>query len=197
MATMAVDEASLKLSDLVWAAKTTGERVVLVLDGRPAAAIVGLRDLDALEETIDLLSSGDSVRRLGEAEAGFSAGDVVAGSDLSAIDPSGRHAKSRPNLKPGEVPWELLVSGQASRSISKLQPHVSDLVLGFMFARLISEPQQAGVELRGQLSRRFAARVETETIVYRLDTNKHYVRVLDVLHRGGFVGQAQPAGQRW
>jgi prevent-host-death family protein len=197
MATLSVDEASLKLSDLVWNAKTTGERVVLVLDGQPAAAIVRLRDIEALEETIELLSSGDVVHRLADADAAFGGGDVLAGSDLSAIDPSGRYAKSKPNVKPGEEPWELLVSGQASRTISKLPGHVADAVARLMFVRLTSEPQQAGVELRGQLSRRFAARVETETVIYRLDTTKHSVRVLDVLHRGGLIGQAQTGGQRW
>jgi len=178
-------------------AGATGERAVLVLGGHPTAAIVGLRDLGGLEETIELLSSGDVVRRLAEGDAAFDAGDVLAGPSLSEIDPSGRYAKGRPNVKPGELPWELLVGGPASRTLSKLPAHISDIVVRFMFERLTSRPQQAGVELRGRLSRRFAARVETETIIYRLDTVKHSVRVLDVLHRGGLVGHGQAAGQHW
>jgi prevent-host-death family protein len=197
MGTLSVDDASLKLHDLVSAAGATGERVVLSLGGRPAAAIVGVRDLGGLEETVELLSSGDVVRRLAEGDAAFDAGDVLAGPSLCTIDPSGRYAKARPDVKPGEVPWELLVGGQASRTISKLPAHISDLVVRFIFERLTSAPQLAGVELRGRLSRRFAARVETETIIYRLDTVKHSVRVLDVLHRGGLIGQGQSAGQRW
>jgi antitoxin YefM len=198
MGTLSVDDASLKLHDLVSAAAgATGERVVLSLAGRPAAAIVGLRHLAGLEETIDLLSSGDAVRRLAEGDAAFDAGDVLAGPSLGTIDPSGRYGKTRPDVKPGELPWELLVSGPAARTLSKLPAHISDLVVRFIFERLSSRPAQAGVELRGRLSRRFAARVETETVVYRLDTVKHSVRVLDVLHRGGLVGHGQSAGQRW
>jgi len=74
MGTLSVDDASLKLHDLVSNAGATGERAVLVLGGHPTAAIVGLRDLGGLEETIELLSSGDVVRRLAGGRRGVRRG---------------------------------------------------------------------------------------------------------------------------
>jgi hypothetical protein len=45
------------------------------------------------------------------------------------------------------------------------------------------------VELHGFLARRLAARVETVLVIYRLDSVKRVVRLVEVLNIGGLVGR--------
>ena len=50
--------------------------------GRPAAVIMSPEDLEALEETLDLLSTPGAVVAIREAEADIAAGKMVSGSEL-------------------------------------------------------------------------------------------------------------------
>lgn len=56
---------------------TTHERVTVTRNGRPAAVLVSVEDLEALEETVAVLTDSATVRRLAEARAAAAAGDVV------------------------------------------------------------------------------------------------------------------------
>ena len=69
------------LSDFVDRVKRHHERVVITRNGRPVAVLVSPEDLEALEETLELLSDGKSVRALRDAEAAAAGGDVVRGVD--------------------------------------------------------------------------------------------------------------------
>ena len=57
--------------------ETTHERVTITRNGRPAAVLVNPADLEALEETHDVLSDPLTMRRLHEGEAAVAAGDVL------------------------------------------------------------------------------------------------------------------------
>jgi len=46
-------------------------------NGRPAAVLINPADLEALEETLDVLSDPAAMQRLREGEAAVAAGDVV------------------------------------------------------------------------------------------------------------------------
>lgn len=53
------------------------ERVTLTRNGRPAAILISPEDLEALEETLAVLSDPDLMRQLAEAKDAVAAGDVV------------------------------------------------------------------------------------------------------------------------
>lgn len=52
-------------------------RVTITRNGRPAAVLISSDDLEALEETLDVLSSPGTLQRLREGEAAVAVGDVV------------------------------------------------------------------------------------------------------------------------
>ena len=65
------------------------ERVVVTRNGRPAAVLISPDDLESLEETLELLSDGEAVRALLEAETAVASDDVVRGVDaVRALRPS-------------------------------------------------------------------------------------------------------------
>jgi antitoxin YefM len=76
-----------KLSDIVSQVETTHERVVVTKHGKDAVFIMAVADVEALEETIDLLSRDDSrsevLRALRQAEKDLEEGRIRTLDDLS------------------------------------------------------------------------------------------------------------------
>ncbi len=68
-----------RLSEFVERVEHEHERVMITRNGRPAAVLVSPDDIEALEETLELLSKSEAVRDLRDAEAAVAAGDVVRG----------------------------------------------------------------------------------------------------------------------
>jgi len=77
METVPVSEARSTLRALVERVEGTHERVTLTRNGRPAAVLISPDDLEALEETLAVLSDPDLMRQLAEAKHAVTAGDVV------------------------------------------------------------------------------------------------------------------------
>lgn len=73
------------LSSVVEQVEATHERVTITRNGRPAAVLVSPHDLEALEETLDVLSDPEGMRRLREGEGAVAAGDVVDEAELRAL----------------------------------------------------------------------------------------------------------------
>jgi PHD/YefM family antitoxin component YafN of YafNO toxin-antitoxin module/mRNA-degrading endonuclease RelE of RelBE toxin-antitoxin system len=204
MKTLEVASAGAHLVELVGGVATGGERVALVNGGVPVAVLVNARELRALDETIAMLSNHDHLRRVAAGEDAIQIGDLLAGSDLQLLDPGHQFVqraltRASAAAEPGAAQdhWDLMVSGPARRTLEKLPRHMSDLVLRFVFQHLLVDPARVGIELRGSLSRRFCAHVETEMVIYRLDSVKRSVRLIEVLHSGGLVGQPMEPGRRW
>lgn len=65
------------LSSVVERVEATHERVTITRNGRPAAVLVNPADLEALEETLDVLSDPVTMQRLREGEAAVAAGEVI------------------------------------------------------------------------------------------------------------------------
>lgn len=65
------------LSAVVERVEATHERVTITRNGRPAAVLISPEDLDALEETLDVLSDPVTMRQLREGEAAVAVGDVL------------------------------------------------------------------------------------------------------------------------
>jgi antitoxin YefM len=66
-----------RLSSIVEQVEMTHERVTITRNGRPAAVLISPADLEALEETLDVLSDPVTMQRLREGEAALVAGDVL------------------------------------------------------------------------------------------------------------------------
>ena len=77
METMPLSDVRSKMSSVVERVETTHARVAITRNGRPAAVLISPADLEALEETLDVLSDPAAMRRLREGEAAVAAGDVV------------------------------------------------------------------------------------------------------------------------
>ena len=69
------------LSDFVDRAEREHERVVVTRNGRPAAVLIGYEDLEALEETLEILADPQILADLAEARREVARGDVVRGVD--------------------------------------------------------------------------------------------------------------------
>lgn len=65
--------------------RDTHERVVITRNGRPEAVILAVSDLEALEETLDLLSTPGAVEQIHAAEADIAAGNVVDADELRQL----------------------------------------------------------------------------------------------------------------
>jgi antitoxin YefM len=77
-------EAKAHLSDLVNRVSQYHERISVTVHGQPSAVIIAPEDLDALEETLAILSSPETLRRLADSDAELARGEVVTADDLAS-----------------------------------------------------------------------------------------------------------------
>ena len=186
------------VDDVVDHVLATRERVLVERDGAAAAVIIPARELEGLEYTVDLLSEPKTVRRILEAEAALQSGNLYMGEELAALDPDARFvvravtggvALAAAARTTADNRWGLVASEPARKALDELQFHVADEARRFIFGQLLVDPIGSGVELHGFLARRLAARVETVLVIYRLDSVKRVVRLVEVLNIGGLVGR--------
>ncbi|MGN6606541.1 MAG: type II toxin-antitoxin system Phd/YefM family antitoxin [Jatrophihabitans sp.] len=77
-------EAKAHLSELVARVSAQHERVTVTVHGRPSAVLLAVDDLEALEETIAVLSDGAALRALREADAELARGEGEDADTLAA-----------------------------------------------------------------------------------------------------------------
>lgn len=82
--TLPLAEIKKRLSEIVDGVEHHHDRVVLTRNGRPAAVIMSPDDLEALEESLDILSDPNAMREIRRAERSVDAGDLVTGDELRA-----------------------------------------------------------------------------------------------------------------
>jgi antitoxin YefM len=70
------------LSEIVDGVESAHDRVILTRNGRPAAVILSPDDLEALEETLDLLSRPGALEEIRKAREEVDAGEYLTASDL-------------------------------------------------------------------------------------------------------------------
>jgi antitoxin YefM len=73
--TLPLAEIKARLSEIVDQVEQEHERVVLTRNGRPAAVIMSVDELEGIEMTIDILSDPDALRRIRDAEAEIDRGE--------------------------------------------------------------------------------------------------------------------------
>lgn len=79
---MNVTEAKARLSELVASVAATQEHVEITRNGEPAAVLISHEELDALRETVAVLSDPQMVTDIAEAMADIRAGHTVDAEDL-------------------------------------------------------------------------------------------------------------------
>ncbi|GAA1774503.1 type II toxin-antitoxin system Phd/YefM family antitoxin [Luedemannella helvata] len=77
MTTIPLADAKARLSKVLDEVRDTHERVVITRNGRPEAVLIAVSDLEALEETLDLLSTPGAIEEIRQAEADIAAGAAV------------------------------------------------------------------------------------------------------------------------
>lgn len=70
-------EAKAHLSEVVEGVETEHRRVVITKHGRPSAVVLAVADLEALEETLDLLSDPEAMADLREADRARRSGESI------------------------------------------------------------------------------------------------------------------------
>jgi prevent-host-death family protein len=82
MTTIPMADAKARFSAVLDEVRDTHERVVITRNGRPEAVIMAVGDLEALEDTLDLLSTPGAVEQIRQAEADISAGKAIDAAEL-------------------------------------------------------------------------------------------------------------------
>lgn len=72
------------LSEIVDLVESQHERVVITRHGRPAAVIVSTRDLEAIEESLEILSAPGALDEIRAAEAEIDGGAFLTAAELRA-----------------------------------------------------------------------------------------------------------------
>jgi antitoxin YefM len=75
--TLPLAEVKARFSEVIDRVVKTHDRVVVTRNGRPAAVVMSPEDLEALEETLAVLSDPDARSRIDEARTAVADGDVV------------------------------------------------------------------------------------------------------------------------
>ena len=82
--TLPLADVKARLSEIIDRVQGEHERVIVTRRGRPAAVILSPEDLDALEETLDLLSTPGLLDELRKGERDLEEGRYVTAADLRA-----------------------------------------------------------------------------------------------------------------
>ena len=180
---ISVREAQNTLSELVKMLSTTRQQVVVELPETRGVVLVSEEYLFALEETLELMSDAEHLDRIKAGEQALASGNFVSQGQFE--QEMGVSIRTMPTR------WRLFVSGPARRAILSLPIEMSRArVVEFLTDDLAERPGEVGVELEGQLSRRYVASVADQRVVYRLDPTNRAVRVVDV-QRGERVFMAR------
>jgi prevent-host-death family protein len=80
---MSLADAKAHFSELVSRVDRQHDRVTVTVHGRPSAVLLSPDDLEALEETIAILSDGEAVRQLAASDAEVARGEGESEEDLA------------------------------------------------------------------------------------------------------------------
>lgn len=83
--TLPLSEVKTKLSEVVDEIVTTHERVIVTRNGRPVAVVLSTDDLEAIEETLAILSSPAAMSEIQESRAAIANGDVVTRDEIEVL----------------------------------------------------------------------------------------------------------------
>ena len=90
--TMSLASAKAKFSELVDRVERQQDRVIVTRNGKPAAVVISLDDLESLEETLAVMSDPGLVAQIQESLSAAAAGDAGVGLDDLRADLQSRRA---------------------------------------------------------------------------------------------------------
>lgn len=82
--TLPLAEIKAKLSEIVDRVEEHHERIILTRNGRPAAVLISPTDLEALEDTLELLSDRDALAEIQRARKEIARGKGIGADELRA-----------------------------------------------------------------------------------------------------------------
>jgi len=82
METLPLAAVKAKLSEVVDRVEREQDRVTITRNGRPVAMIVGMDDIDGLEETLEILSDKRLMRKIRAGMAAVEKGDTIPLEDV-------------------------------------------------------------------------------------------------------------------
>ncbi|MFG1876302.1 type II toxin-antitoxin system Phd/YefM family antitoxin [Sphaerisporangium sp. NPDC049003] len=85
MTTIPLADAKARLSAVLDEVRDTHERIVITRNGRPEAVIMSVSDLEALEETLDLLSTPGAYEEIRAAETEISRSEAIGADELRRL----------------------------------------------------------------------------------------------------------------
>jgi len=83
--TLPLSAVKARFSETVEVVSSTHQRVTVTRNGRPAVVVVSADDLEAVEETLALLSDPEAMRAIAEGRAAIAAGDFITLEDLETL----------------------------------------------------------------------------------------------------------------
>ncbi len=83
--TLPLSEVKAKLSEVVDEIATTQERVTVTRNGRPVAVLLSTDDLEAIEETLAILSDPAAMRQIEQGRAAIANGEVATKDEIEAL----------------------------------------------------------------------------------------------------------------
>jgi antitoxin YefM len=83
MTMMPLADVKSRLSELVGRVHAHHERITVTVHGRPSAVLIAVEDLEAMQETLSVLSDPETLRRLVESDAELARGEVVGAQELA------------------------------------------------------------------------------------------------------------------
>jgi antitoxin YefM len=82
MTTLPLADVKARLSAVLDEVRDTHERVVITRNGRPEAVILSMADLEALEETLDILATPGALEQIRQAEDEIARGEAIDADEL-------------------------------------------------------------------------------------------------------------------
>jgi len=82
---LSLSEVKSKLSEVINEVDTTHERVTVTRNGRPVVVLVSADDMEAIEETVAILSDPAAVHQIEQGRAAIAAGDVGSRDEIEAM----------------------------------------------------------------------------------------------------------------
>jgi antitoxin YefM len=81
--TTSLADAKNRLSELINAVQGTWERVTITKNGKPAAVLIAVDDLESILETLAVLSDPEAMAAIEESRSGT--GELTTGQEMAAI----------------------------------------------------------------------------------------------------------------
>ncbi|MGH2860300.1 MAG: type II toxin-antitoxin system Phd/YefM family antitoxin [Solirubrobacteraceae bacterium] len=90
--TMSLATAKARFSELVDRVERQQDRVIVTRNGKPAAVVISMDDLESLEETLAVMSDPDLVAQVQASELALAAGEPGVGLDELRADLQSRRS---------------------------------------------------------------------------------------------------------